>query len=174
MDLAQLGAALLDELAKRGLTLALAESCTGGLVADTVTNVPGSSLVFLGGVVAYADAVKLNILGVPGRALAQHGAVSAQVALAMARGARRLLKSDLAVGITGVAGPGGGSAAKPVGLVYLAVAGPWGERCRRFRAGEERLPNKASFAVEALRLLLDYVRTNGDIEQGEPLAGTNG
>jgi PncC family amidohydrolase len=171
MDLAQLGVALFDELAKRRLTLALAESCTGGLVADTMTNIPGSSQVFLGGVVAYSDAVKAKVLSVPGAALAQHGAVSAQVALAMARGARHLLQADLAVGVTGVAGPGGGSAAKPVGLVYLAVAGPWGERCCRFRAGEERLANKASFAGEALGLLLDYVRTNGDSEQ-EPLAGT--
>ena len=172
MDPAELGATLVEALAERGLTLALAESCTGGLVADTVTNVPGSSRVFVGGVVAYADAVKTRVLSVPAGALAQHGAVSAQVAVAMARGARRLLESDVALGITGVAGPGGGTAAKPVGLVYLAVAGPWGDQCRRFHAGAERLTNKKEFAGEALGLLLEYVRTNGNPEQREPQAGS--
>ncbi|MCL4465079.1 MAG: CinA family protein [Chloroflexi bacterium] len=171
MELQELGSTLVDQLAARGLTLAVAESCTGGLLGDTVTNVPGSSRVFLGGVLAYADQVKQNVLGVPREALAQHGAVSAQVALAMARGARRALGADLAVATTGVAGPSGGTPAKPVGLVYVAVAGPWGEQCRRHRAGEERLANKRNFAQEALGLLLEYIETDGNPEHREQAAG---
>jgi nicotinamide-nucleotide amidase len=112
----------------RGLTLATAESCTGGMVAERVTQVPGSSDVFLGGVVAYADALKRAELGVPADVLERHGAVSAETAAAMAQGARDRLGADVAVAVTGVAGPGGGTAEKPVGLVYVHVAGPEGER----------------------------------------------
>jgi PncC family amidohydrolase len=107
----------------RGLTVATAESCTGGLVAHLLTEVPGSSAYVRGAIVAYADAVKRAELGVPEAVLAAHGAVSAQVAVAMAEGARSRLGSDLAVAVTGIAGPGGGTEAKPVGLVYVAVAG---------------------------------------------------
>jgi PncC family amidohydrolase len=106
-----------------GLTVVTAESCTGGLVAHELTEVPGSSGYFLGGVVAYADATKRAGLGVPAELLERHGAVSAQVARAMAEGARQRLGADLAVAVTGIAGPGGGSEAKPVGLTYVAVSG---------------------------------------------------
>jgi nicotinamide-nucleotide amidase len=111
------------ELACRRLTLAVAESCTGGLLGHRLTNVPGSSAYFRLGVVAYANDLKSSCLGVAGGVLERHGAVSAQVALAMAQGVRRLAASDYALGITGIAGPDGGSAEKPVGLVYLALAG---------------------------------------------------
>ena len=107
---------------ERGVTVALAESCTGGLVAATITAVAGSSDYFLGGVVSYANSAKERILDVPASTLASHGAVSAQVAMAMAHGAKARFGSDLAAAITGVAGPGGGTPQKPVGLVYLAVA----------------------------------------------------
>jgi nicotinamide-nucleotide amidase len=112
---------------ERGLSLATAESCTGGMVAERLTSVPGSSDVFVGSVVAYANEVKERELGVPAALLAEHGAVSEEVAVAMARGARERLDADVAVAVTGIAGPGGGTAEKPVGLVHLAVVGRDGE-----------------------------------------------
>ncbi len=109
-------------LRERGMTVGFAESCTGGLVAHRVTNVPGCSAYFRGAVAAYADEVKRDVLGVPAALLAAHGAVSEEVAGAMAEGARRMLGSDLAVAITGIAGPDGGSAEKPVGTVCFGLA----------------------------------------------------
>ena len=129
---------MLDACRERGLTLATAESCTGGLVAARLTSVPGSSDVFLGAVVAYADEVKARELGVPAEVLERHGAVSAEAAAAMAAGARARLGADVAVAVTGVAGPGGGTPEKPVGLVYLHAAGP-GRRARA-PAGPSRRP----------------------------------
>lgn len=106
----------------RALTVATAESCTGGLVGAAITAQAGASDFYVGGVVCYANAVKHRILGVPKALLAEKGAVSTEVAAAMARGARRVLKADAAMAITGIAGPGGGTPTKPVGTVYLAVA----------------------------------------------------
>src|SRR5205823_6660676 len=112
----------------RGLTLATAESCTGGMVAERITSIPGSSDVFIGAIVAYADEVKAHELAVPAEVLERHGAVSAETAAAMASGARERLGTDVAVSVTGIAGPGGGTETKPVGLVYLHAAGPDGTR----------------------------------------------
>ncbi|HET7572216.1 MAG TPA: nicotinamide-nucleotide amidohydrolase family protein [Gaiellaceae bacterium] len=137
----------------RGLTLATAESCTGGLVAARLTSVPGSSDVVLGGVVAYANAVKSDGLGVPEELLAAHGAVSAEVAEAMARGARERLGADVAVAVTGVAGPGGGSEAKPVGLVHVHAEGPAGGVARELRVPGDRDAVRARAAVVALHLV---------------------
>jgi len=109
-------------LRERGKTLAVAESCTGGLVAQKLTDVPGSSAYFLGGVVAYSDASKRALLGVPAELLAAHGSVSDEVARAMAEGARARFGADLSVATTGISGPGGGSPEKPVGLVHIALA----------------------------------------------------
>ena len=106
-------------LRRSGLTVAVAESCTGGLVAKRLTDVPGSSDYFVGGVTAYSDAIKTEVLGVPAELLAAHGAVSNEVAAAMAEGAARLLHADCALSTTGIAGPGGGSEEKPVGLVFI-------------------------------------------------------
>ncbi|WP_406677706.1 competence/damage-inducible protein A [Moorella sp. ACPs] len=108
-------------LAGRNLTLAIAESCTGGLLAHRVTNIPGSSAYFLGGMVTYSNEAKIKFLGVEEETLAAHGAVSPEVAAAMARGVRRAFTADIGVGITGIAGPGGGTPAKPVGLVYIGL-----------------------------------------------------
>ncbi|MFM9042140.1 MAG: competence/damage-inducible protein A [Vulcanococcus sp.] len=121
-----LASVVLEQLRQRGETLAVAESCTGGGLGAALAAVPGASDVFLGGVIAYANSVKQGLLGVPSALLEVHGAVSDPVAQAMAEGVRRAAGADWALAITGVAGPGGGSAEKPVGLVHLAVAGPAG------------------------------------------------
>ncbi len=142
---------------ERGLTVATAESCTGGLVADAITDIAGSSGYFRGGIVAYADAVKIDQLGVPGDILAAHGAVSAQVARAMAAGARERLRADVAVAVTGVAGPGGGTEAKPVGLTYVAVSGPAGSDVQRHLWTGDRAANKLQSATAALELLVESI-----------------
>ena len=139
----------------RGLTVATAESCTGGLVAHAITEIAGSSAYFLGGFVTYADDVKRDQLGIPAELLAAHGAVSAQVARAMAEGARSRLRTTIAVSITGIAGPGGGSDEKPVGLTYVAVADEAGADVRRHLWTGDRSANKRDSAVAALQLLLE-------------------
>jgi nicotinamide-nucleotide amidase len=140
-------------LAARGERVALAESCTGGLLAALLTQVPGASAVLDLGVVAYANAVKEQLLGVAGALLAAHGAVSEPVARAMAEGARRLGAATWGVGITGVAGPSGGTAEKPVGTVHLALAGPAGTQAvaRLYRGDRPRIRRQAAY--EALNLL---------------------
>jgi PncC family amidohydrolase len=140
----------------RGLTVALAESCTGGLVADAITDIPGSSAYFLGGVVSYSNAAKEGLLDVPPDVLAAHGAVSAQVGRAMAVGARARFGSDLAAAVTGVAGPDGGTEAKPVGLTYVAIAGLAGADVRRFQWDGDRAANKVASAAAALELLIEW------------------
>ena len=139
----------------RGLTVATAESCTGGLVAAALTSIPGSSGYVLGGLVSYADGIKRDLLGVDEALLAGHGAVSAQVARAMATGARKRFGADLAVSVTGIAGPDGGSAAKPVGLTYVGVADAAGADVRRFVWPGDRAANRLDSCVAALELLLE-------------------
>jgi len=150
-----LAAVVLERLRERGQTLAVAESCTGGGLGAALAAVPGASDVFLGGVIAYANSVKQGLLGVPADLLEAHGAVSDPVACAMADGARRCTGSDWALAITGVAGPGGGSAEKPVGLVHLAVAGPNGCTSEgvRFSASRGRHWIQTLSAGEALNRL---------------------
>lgn len=147
-----------DEMVADGLrghaaTLAVAESCTGGGLGARLTALPGSSDYFLGGVVSYANEVKAGVLGVPREALERHGAVSAVVADAMASGVRRLLGSDYALAITGVAGPGGGSPGKPVGLVYVALADPEGVTVERHHLPGDRAAVREGAASAALHLL---------------------
>lgn len=151
---------VLDLCRARGLTLATAESCTGGLVAARLTDVPGASDVFRGAVVAYADAVKQSELGVPAALLAEHGAVSAPVAAAMATGGRERLGADVAVSVTGVAGPGGGSPEKPVGLVFLHAAGPHDEEALRFEFPGDREWIRTRSAVAALHLVRRLLTQN--------------
>jgi nicotinamide-nucleotide amidase len=140
-------------LAERGERVALAESCTGGLLAELLTDVPGASAVLDLGVVAYANAMKERVLGVDGALLAAHGAVSEPVARAMAEGARRTAGATWGIGITGIAGPSGGTAEKPVGTVHLALAGPAGTEAvaRLYRGERTRIRRQAAF--EALNLL---------------------
>lgn len=150
-------AQLVAQLGARGWRLALAESCTGGLVAARITAVPGASAVLIGGVVAYHNDVKRDLLGVPAELLASCGAVSTETALAMARGVRQLLRADLAASVTGIAGPGGGSEAKPVGLVFVAVAGPAHADVERCVLGGSREEVRAQAVEKALTLLLAQV-----------------
>jgi nicotinamide-nucleotide amidase len=144
-------------LAARGERVALAESCTGGLVAELLTRVSGSSAVFDLGVVAYADAMKERIVGVPAALLAAHGAVSEPVARALAEGARRTGGAAWGIGITGIAGPTGGTPEKPVGTVHVAVAGPGGTTAleRLYRGDRDRIRRIAAYeALNVLRLAL--------------------
>ena len=148
-------------LRARGLTLAVAESCTGGKLADAITDVPGSSDYFLGGVVSYSNGAKERLLGVDTDLLVSHGAVSEPVARAMANGVRRLFSTDLSVGITGIVGPGGGTEDKPVGLVYVAVASPSGTNIQRYVWDRDRAGNKQLSVDAALDLLLQAVGDRG-------------
>lgn len=141
-------------LAAHGLTLATAESCTGGLIGHLLTNIPGSSSYYLGGVISYANEVKQQVLGVPVEILVLYGAVSEQTALEMARGVRVLLQADLGVAVTGIAGPGGGTPEKPVGTTWVAVSTPWGDQAQKYTWTGDRLENKAASAVAALELVL--------------------
>jgi len=143
----------------REWTLATAESCTGGLVAARLTSVPGSSAVVRGGVVAYANDVKMRELGVPVSLLEAHGAVSAEVAAAMAHGARERLGVDVAVSVTGIAGPDGGTPEKPVGLVYLHAETPAGSRGREFSFPGDRASIRARSVVGALHLVRRLVQS---------------
>ena len=140
-------------LARRGKTLALAESCTGGCIAHRVTNVPGASAVFPGGVVAYSNAVKQKFLGVRTRTLTRHGAVSEAVAREMAEEARRKFGADFAIAVTGIAGPGGGTKSKPVGTVFIALAGAFGTIVERKLNPFGREKFKRATAKQALKLL---------------------
>ena len=147
-----------QQLLNRHLTLATAESCTGGLIGHRLTNVPGSSEYFLGGIIAYANEIKERVLGVSHQTLETHGAVSAETASEMARGARRVLGVDLAVSVTGIAGPGGGTAEKPIGLVYAALAAPDFERVERFVWHQDREGNKWESSEAALQMVQEYLQ----------------
>lgn len=138
-------------------TLAVAESCTGGRLGDMITEVPGSSDYFLGGIISYSNDAKVNLLGVDRETLRQKGAVTEEVALQMAAGTRRALGADIGVGVTGVAGPGGGTATKPVGLVYIAVSSGEASVCRRNLFKGSRSSIKKQSAERALLMLKDLL-----------------
>jgi len=149
----QIGAILTD----RHLTLAAAESCTGGLIGHRLTNVAGSSTYFLGGIVAYSYDAKEHLLGVHHNTLYDHGAVSKETAIEMARGARRVFGSDIAVSVTGIAGPGGGMPNKPIGLTWIALSAREGETAHQFVWQKDREGNKSDSAEAALKMILDYL-----------------
>jgi PncC family amidohydrolase len=142
---------------RRKLTLAIAESCTGGLIADRITDIPGSSEYFVGGVVAYAYEAKVSVLGVSWDTLRAYGAVSQQTVCEMARGIRRVLTADVGIAVTGIAGPGGGLPNKPIGTTWIGLATEAREHAREFHFEGDRRSNKSSAAEAGLQLLLDYL-----------------
>ncbi len=142
-------------LKKKKRTLAVAESCTGGLVSHRITNVPGSSRYFRGGVIAYSNDVKMSMLGVSPGTIKKYGAVSRQVALAMAEGARRAMNADIAASVTGIAGPTGGTAKKPVGLAYIALVTGQKKRSRKVCFKGDRVSIKEQFAQAVLEMILE-------------------
>ena len=153
-----LEALISEHLLQTGWRLALGESCTGGLVGHRITQVPGSSQYFLGGVIAYSNYAKQTLLGVSPQTLSTHGAVSEQAALEMASGARRVLAAEVGLSVTGIAGPGGGSQDKPVGLTWIAINTPNKEQaiCNVWTGNREQ--NKADSADAALTLLLETLQ----------------
>ena len=148
-----------ERLRTAGLKIAVAESCTGGLLAVAITDQPGSSAYFSGGVVAYSNEVKQGLLGVPPELIRRHGAVSAEVAEAMAAGVRRSLGADIGVAVTGIAGPEADGTDKPVGLTHVWVDGPDGGEGRRFQFTGDRWANRRAAVTEALQLLVGRLRT---------------
>jgi PncC family amidohydrolase len=154
-------------LLQRGFKLVAAESCTGGLIGHRLTNVPGSSEYYLGSVTAYAYEAKERLLGVSHETLVRFGAVSQEVALEMARGARRALSGDfpldhlVGISVSGIAGPGGGMPGKPVGLTWIGLSAPDLERAWKFVWQGNRVENKALSAQQALQLLVDYLQGKG-------------
>lgn len=150
---------LIDELRAKGLTVATAESCTGGLLASLLTALPGSSDVYRGGVSAYSNRAKTDLLGVSDDVLKTHGAVSREAASAMAEGARKVLGADCAISVTGIAGPGGAVPGKPVGTIWCGFAGPWGTRAELFPLQGDRTHNRAEISRLAIERLIDYIRS---------------
>lgn len=149
-------------LRARGLKLALAESCTGGLIADRITDVPGSSDYFLGGAVAYAYEAKVAVLKVSWDTLHAYGAVSRETVLEMARGVRQALGADVALSVSGIAGPGGGLPDKPVGTTWIGLVSADGEWARKFMWEGDRRENKELSADAAMQFLIEYL--NGELE----------
>ncbi|RPI31303.1 MAG: CinA family protein, partial [Chloroflexota bacterium] len=143
---------------QRGLRLAVAESCTGGLIGHRLTNVAGSSDYYLGSVTAYAYEAKVKWLGVNWATLDQYGAVSGETALEMARGVRASLSADIGVSVTGIAGPGGATPGKPVGLTWIGLSTPDGDNAWQFVWAGDRVQNKEYSAEKALELLAEYLK----------------
>lgn len=146
-----------DQLKRQGLTIATAESCTGGLIAHTFTNVSGSSNYFDRGIISYSNIAKISELGVPEDFLIKHGAVSEQVAKAMADSIRTKSNVDIGIATTGIAGPTGGTKDKPVGLVYIAVSTQEGTNVKKFMFKGDRLQNKKSTCNAALDMLYEHL-----------------
>jgi nicotinamide-nucleotide amidase len=146
-------------LTEMGITLAVVESATGGLISHRITNISGSSSYYKGSITAYSNEIKLKLVGVRVETLTAHGAVSHEIARQMAEGGRRVLQADICIADTGIAGPGGGSGEKPVGLVYIAIADRSASESRRFVFSGPRLENKRNFADAALSWLVCYLES---------------
>jgi len=148
---------IIHQLIRKQQTLATAESCSGGLLAHRLTNIPGSSSVFLGGLITYSNEAKASLATVSDDLISKHGAVSDAVAVALARGARQHLGADFGIGITGIAGPDGGTSLKPVGLVFIAVATSEESLCLKCRFEGTRTQIKRKATTQALRLLWEFL-----------------
>ncbi len=144
-------------LKKQNLTVATAESCTGGLIAHTLTNISGSSDYFDRGIVSYSNNAKMELLDVPENLLKKYGAVSEQVAKSMAEGVRKISNVDIGIATTGIAGPTGGTKEKPVGLVYIAISTSENTVVKKFQFSDNRLQNKESTCNAALEILFEYI-----------------
>ena len=164
LSIKELAASLVRLCTEKNVTFGTAESCTGGLIGAAVTDVPGASAVFWGGVVSYDNRVKERVLGVRGETLATVGAVSEETACQMARGARSVLGTNFAVAVTGIAGPGGGTPEKPVGLVYIATSdAAGGIVCRRNVFDGDRTAVRLQTVETALKMLLSAVENSRDM-----------
>ncbi len=157
-DLRQLAEKLVSEAYSKGLTVSFAESCTGGMIASSVTDVPGASAVFLGSAVTYSNEAKIKILGVGPDIIVEHGAVSAECAEKMAEGARRIFGSDVALSVTGIAGPDGGSEEKPVGTVWFGISAKDATVTFKRKFSGERADIRSSAVKEALTSILERMQ----------------
>jgi len=146
-----------DLLRDKNLKLAVAESCTGGLIGHMLTNVPGSSDYYVGGIVSYANDVKIHVLGVRPVTIEEHGAVSRETVLEMARGVRHILKADIGLSVSGIAGPGGGTPEKPVGTVWVGLNTEEAEQARCYVWGGDRIEIKEYAARQALEIVVEYL-----------------
>ncbi|MEM7333491.1 MAG: CinA family protein [Chloroflexota bacterium] len=153
----QLSYAVGELLQKCGQTLSIAETCTGGLLGHQLTNVPGSSHYFLGGIIAYSNVITEYMLRVNYDTFMEHGAISEPMALEMARGVRELFRTGVGLSVVGIAGPGGGTLETPVGLVYVGLSAQ-NEECHRFIFESDREGNKASASMAALEILVSYLQ----------------
>ena len=157
----QIEAQVGELLRQRNLHLAVAESCTGGLIGDRLTNIPGSSEYFLGGVIAYAYEAKVRLLGVTWETLERFGAVSRETVLEMAMGVRLALAADIGLSVSGIAGPGGGIPTKPVGLVWIGLSTASANQAWSYQFNGDRRQVKEQSVEQALRLLADFLNSDG-------------
>jgi PncC family amidohydrolase len=149
---------LAETLMSHKKTISVAESCTGGMVANLITNIPGSSIYFLGGIVSYSNQAKIDLLKVSESLIQTEGAVSRSCAITMAQNIRLMFHSDLGVGITGVAGPGGGSSEKPIGSVYMAIADGEKTVCKLFKFSGERIEIKQQASATVIKMAKEFLQ----------------
>jgi len=162
VDTYMLAQSIGELLNQQHLTLGVAESCTGGMIAACITDIGGSSAYFAGGVVAYSNTVKTRLLGVPTRMLERYGAVSAETVMSMARGAQKRLNVDVTLATTGIAGPSGGTTDKPVGLTYIGLVSPRGELWRKYIWKGDRRENREQSTRAALELLQEHLESGSE------------
>ena len=153
---------IISKLIENNITISTAESCTGGSLGKIITSVPGASSIYGYGFITYANEAKEKILGVSHETLEKHGAVSPDTALQMAKGAREVSGSDVSVSVTGIAGPGGGTAEKPVGLVYIAISDKYGEEYRKLNLSGNRDEVRTQTCDEVFKLIAERISGTGE------------